>query len=187
MSTVVTVPTVPTDTVLQGARVLLRQWRPADRDAFAAMNANPDVMRHFVGTMSRTESDASSDRMVDHHARLGYGWWVLQTPELEFAGFVGLAEVPFDLPGLTGPHTQVGWRLLPSAWGRGLASEAAALCLDHAKAALGLPQVVSYTTLGNLKSIAVMQRIGMLEIGRFEHPRVPLGHPTRPHVLFSTR
>ncbi len=175
-----------TDTVLQGPRVLLRQWRPADRDAFAAMNANPEVMRHFVGPMSRAESDASVERMADHHARLGYGWWVLQTSELEFAGFVGLAEVTFELPGLSAGQTQVGWRLLPAAWGQGYASEAAALCLDHAKAALAVPQVVSFTTLGNVRSMAVMRRIGMVEIGRFEHPRVPVGHTVRPHVLYAT-
>jgi len=174
------------DIVLQGPRVHLRRWRPADLDPFAAMNAMPEVMRHFVAPLSRVESDNSADRIAEHHARLGYGWWVLGTPGLEFAGFVGLAEIPFDLPGLSAPQIQVGWRLLPGAWGQGYASEAAALCLAHAKASLGVPRVLSFTTFGNVKSMAVMRRIGMREIGQFEHPRVPLGHPIRPHVIYAT-
>jgi RimJ/RimL family protein N-acetyltransferase len=174
------------DAVLRGPRVLLRQWRPSDRDAFAAMNADPEVMRHFVAPLTVEQSAASANWIAEHLQSRGYGWWVLQTPALEFAGCVGLVDVKFELPGLDGPQVEIGWRLVPAAWGQGYASEAAARCLAHARDVLNLVRVVSFTTLGNLKSMAVMQRIGMVEIGRFEHPRVPLGHPIRPHVLYST-
>ncbi len=174
------------DTVLSGERVLLRHWRPADRAAFAAMNADPEVMRHFVAPLTAAESDAGAERIAAHIQRRAYGWWVLQVPGLDFAGCVGLVDVAFELPGLSGSQVEIGWRLVPAAWGRGYASEAAALCLAHARQALGIPRVVSFATVGNLRSIAVMQRVGMAEIGRFEHPRVPPGHPIRPHVLYAT-
>ncbi len=178
---------------LQGERVRLREWQPADLPALAAMNADPVVMRHFEAPMSPAESAAMAERLCAHHARLGFGWWVLEVPgvpelrELQFAGLVGLLEVGFDLAAAPAPQVQIGWRLPQAAWGRGLATEAAQLCLDHARQALGLPQVLSFTTLGNLRSMAVMQRLGMVEIGRFKHPRVTPGHPIRPHVLYATR
>jgi len=174
------------DTVLQGPRVRLRRWRASDLEPFAAMNADAAVMRHFVAPLAREDSDAMAGRIAAHFERRGYGWWALQTPTLEFAGCVGLVDVAFELPGLTGPQVEIGWRLLPAAWGHGYASEAARLALDHARHALQLARVVSFTTLGNQPSMGVMQRIGLVEIGRFEHPRVPAGHPQRPHVLYAT-
>ena len=179
-------PDDPPDTVLRGPRVLLRHWRLSDREPLAAMNADPEVMRHFMAPLSRDDSEALADRQVAHHARRGYGWWVLQTPALEFAGCVGLIDVSFELPGLRAPQVEIGWRLPQAAWGHGYATEAADLCLRHARSSLGLQRVVSFATQNNLRSLAVMQRIGMLEIGRFGHPRVPVGHPIRPHVLYST-
>jgi RimJ/RimL family protein N-acetyltransferase len=173
--------------VLQGERVQLREWQAADLPALAAMNADPAVMRHFEAPMSAADSEAMAERLCAHHARLGFGWWVLEVPGLRFAGLVGLLDVGFELAAAPPPQVQIGWRLPQAAWGRGWATEAAQLCLDHARHALGLPRVLSFTTLGNLRSMAVMQRLGMVEIDRFEHPRVTPGHPVRPHVLYATR
>ena len=47
-------------------RLLLREWRDADREPFAAMNADPQVMEHFPATLTRAESDALVDRIVGH-------------------------------------------------------------------------------------------------------------------------
>jgi RimJ/RimL family protein N-acetyltransferase len=80
---------------------------------------------------------------------------------------------------------EIGWRLARAAWGRGLATAAAREVLRRAFVNLKLPQVVSFTATSNLRSQAVMRRIGMQLCGRFEHPRVPDGHAVRPHVLYA--
>lgn len=174
---------------LRGARVLLRPWTDADLEPFAAMNADPDVMRWFRAPLTRAESDAMAGRIRAHFAADGYGHWVLQTPELPFAGFVGMFPVlGFTLPfeGYADqPPREIGWRLPKAAWGHGYASEAAALVLAFARDSVRLPRVVSFTTLGNLKSQAVMQRIGLRRVGEFDHPNMP-GHPIQRHVLYAT-
>jgi RimJ/RimL family protein N-acetyltransferase len=84
------------------------------------------------------------------------------------------------------PAVEVGWRLARGHWGRGHATEAARRALRHGFEALGLEEIVSFTTLANARSRAVMVRIGLREDpGRaFEHPKVPIGHPVRPHCLY---
>ena len=172
---------------LVGARVRLRAWRADDRAPFAALNADPEVMRHFVAPLTREASDAWAERIEAWMAAHGWGQWALQTPELAFAGFVGLSTVPGHIPlpaALPRPVHEIGWRLARGAWGRGYASEAAWLVLAHARQVLGAP-VVSYTASVNGPSQRVMQRIGLVEVARFEHPRIPEGHALRAHVLYA--
>lgn len=171
---------------LRGPRVTLAPWAEVDREAFAAMNADAEVMRHFPAALDRAASDTMADRVAAHVTRRGYGWWALLDEAGAFAGGLGLIDAPFDLPGLPMPQVEIGWRLARHAWGRGLATEGARLALAHARDALRLARVVSFATVGNAPSIAVMRRIGLVEAGRFEHPRLPEGHPIRPHVVFAT-
>lgn len=171
---------------LQGPRVLLRPWTDADLAPFAALNADPEVMRHFPAPLDRAQSDAAAARARALFDKQGWGWWALQTPEHAFAGFVGLAWVPFELPlpGFEGRQLEVGWRLARSAWGRGDASEAARLALDFAQRVLGRPRVVSFTAWSNQRSEAVMRRIGLRPAGTFDHPRLP-GHALQRHLLYA--
>jgi RimJ/RimL family protein N-acetyltransferase len=176
-------------TTLRGPRVTLRPWTDDDLAPFAAMNADPEVMRWFKAPLTREESDAMASRIRQRIDAEGFGLWALQTPELRFAGFVGLFpalafELPFEGYAGTTP-LEIGWRLARAAWGRGDATEAAQLALDHARQALRVRRVVSFTTLGNLKSQAVMQRIGLRRVGEFDHPNLP-DHPLQRHVLFAT-
>jgi RimJ/RimL family protein N-acetyltransferase len=170
---------------LYGERVLLRRWRAEDRRPFAALNADPLVMRHFPARLARRDSDAMVERIEAHLAQHGWGLWALEVPEFGFAGFVGLAPVTIDLPGIDAPVREIGWRLLRAAWGRGYASEAAQLALAHAWGPLGWPRIVSYTAVSNTASQRVMRRIGLAELGHFEHPRIAPGHPVRPHVVYG--
>src|SRR5215212_4199696 len=89
-------PYVPVE--LRTERLLLRQWRDEDRDAFAAMNADPQVMEHFPATMDRAASDAFLDRIRGQLDERGWGLWAVQVPSGgPAAGLVGLN--PFnDLP-----------------------------------------------------------------------------------------
>jgi ribosomal-protein-alanine N-acetyltransferase len=166
-------------------RLLLREWRDADREPFAAMNADPQVMEHFPATLTRAESDALVDRIVGHWRVDRYGLWAVErTDDGVFLGFTGLAA-PVSSPGMPS-FVEVGWRFAVEAWGHGYATEAARAAVAWGFDVLGLDQIASWTTVGNVKSQAVMQRIGMTHdpADDFDHPRLPEGHPQRPHVLY---
>jgi RimJ/RimL family protein N-acetyltransferase len=175
-------------TLLRGPRVQLRAWTDADLAPFAVLNADPEVMLHMSKRLTRDESDAYATRIRAHIDEHGFGLWALDVPDLGFAGFVGLSpKVPFELP-LPGIHAaphEIGWRLARAAWGHGYATEAATLALRHAFEVLGLAQVVSFTALGNLKSRAVMERIGLTLRGEFDHPILAEGHPLHRQVLYA--
>ena len=169
--------------VLRTERLLLREWRESDRDAWAAMNADPEVMEHFPATLDRAAADAAFDRIGGTLAERGWGLWAVEH-DGAFLGFTGLAPVGFEAHFT--PATEIGWRLARSAWGRGFATEAARVALDYAWNDLGLDAVVSLTSVGNTRSRAVMERLGMTRdpADDFENPRVPEGSPQRPHVLY---
>src|SRR5215467_4870425 len=78
-------------------RLLLRQWRATDRGPFAALSADPRVMKYFPAMLSRTESDAVVDRIEAHWARHGFGFWVVEIPNVDpFIGIVGLLVPRFE-------------------------------------------------------------------------------------------
>lgn len=166
-------------------RLLLRRWRTADRTPFAAMNADPRVMEHFPTALSRAESDAFVDRMEAALDRDAYGLWAIEVAATgEFIGFTGLSVPSFEAHFT--PAVEVGWRLVRHAWGNGYASEAARAALAHGFDGAGLEEIVSFTTVANARSQAVMRRIGMTRdpADDFAHPRLPEGHQIRPHVLY---
>lgn len=169
-------------------RLIMRRWRESDREAFAALNADPEVMRHFPAPLNRAESDAMVDRIEQRFDELGYGLWALEVRGTgEFIGFTGLAPQTFQAPFT--PAVEVGWRLAKSAWGHGYATEAARQALEFGFTEAGLEEIVSITAVTNVRSQAVMRRLGMTRdpADDFEHPNVPPGHPLRPHVLYRLR
>jgi len=166
-------------------RLLLRAWRRSDRVPFAAMNADPEVMRHFPSPLSRAASDGFADAIELHFARHGFGLWAVEVPGLTpFAGFVGLA-VPGFAAAFT-PCVEIGWRLARDQQGRGYATEAALAALRFGFETLDLAEIVSFTVPANAASRRVMEKIGMHHDveADFEHPRLPAGHPLRRHVLY---
>ena len=173
---------------LRTERLLLRGWRDADRAPFAALNADPEVMEHFPSTLSRDASDRLVDAIAEGWARNGFGLWALERLEDgAFLGFTGLSRPSFDAPFM--PAVEVGWRLAQAAWGRGYATEAARAALAFGFDAAGLDQIVSFTVPANVRSRAVMERIGMTHdpADDFDHPRLPDGHRLRRHVLYRLR
>jgi RimJ/RimL family protein N-acetyltransferase len=173
--------------VVRTDRLLLRAFRDADREPFAAMNADPVVMEHFPAPLTREQSDAFVDRVGSTWAERGFGLWALQRlDDGAFVGYAGLWPVPPDVPVIAPAGVEVGWRLAADQWGNGFATEAAAAAVHHGFTVLGLPEVVSFTAAVNLRSRAVMRRLGMHRdaTGDFDHPRVPPGHPARGHVLY---
>lgn len=173
-------------TELRTPRLVLRPWRDADLAPWAAMNADPEV-REFLGEpLTREQSDASVARFRADFARRGYGWWAVEVRATgAFAGFAGLDDVDEDTP-LTG--VEIGWRLARHMWGMGCATEAARAVLAHAFGPLRLPEVLAVTAAGNLRSQAVMDRIGMVRdpAAGFDDPSAPEG-PLRPQVVYRIK
>jgi len=164
---------------------VLRTWTPADREPFAAMNADAEVMEHFPSTLSRRESDELVDMIMGGFERNGFGLWALELGrDGRFIGFTGLSVPSFEAPFT--PAVEVGWRLARWAWGHGYATEAASAALDFGFSQAGLEEVVSFTSVENVRSQAVMKRLGLTHdpADDFEHPRIPPGHRLRLHVLY---
>ena len=164
-------------------RLLMRRWREPDREPFAALNGDPQTMVYFPSTLDRAESDALVDRIEQRFEEQGFGLWALEISETgQFIGFTGLNPMPPDVPGAGG--MEVGWRLARQAWHHGYATEAARAAVGVAFEGAGLTELWSMTAVLNEPSQAVMRRLGMTEVARFEHPRVPAGHRIRPHVTY---
>ena len=175
---------------LRTSRLLLRAWRDADLDPFAAMGRDPEVMRWFPALPDRAASAAAIERFRRQHEEHGYTNWAVEVLRSErrpaaFVGYVGLSRPSFELPfAHTDPGVEVGWRLARAWWGIGVATEAARAALTHGFEVVGLSEVLSWTVPANLASQAVMQRIGMRYEGVFDHPRAAPGDWWGPHVLY---
>ncbi|MEX2202132.1 MAG: GNAT family N-acetyltransferase [Dongiaceae bacterium] len=166
-------------------RLILRPWRAADFEPFAAMNADPAVMEYLPGLMSRADSDALAGRIVEGMARRGWGLWAIEIPDIApFAGFTGFAPVPFDARFT--PAVEIGWRFARANWGQGYATEAARAALRFGFETLPFDSYVSFTSVGNARSRAVMARIGMARdpAEDFMHPALFESHPLAAHVLY---
>jgi ribosomal-protein-alanine N-acetyltransferase len=173
------------DPELTTRRLLLRRWREADAATFAALNADPQVMKYFPRPLTRAESDSLIAAIEAGFEREGFGLWALEARSSgEFVGFAGLARPAFEADFT--PAVEVGWRLARSAWDNGYATEAAVASLDFGFGQHGLGEIVSFTAAGNRRSRAVMERLGMRRDPQddFDPPQLPERHPLRPHVLY---
>jgi RimJ/RimL family protein N-acetyltransferase len=164
-------------------QVALRQWRDSDLEPYAAMNADPEVMRYFPAPLNREQSEASLNRQRAFISERGWGLWAVDV-DGTFAGFTGLAIPTFKAPFL--PSVEVGWRLRREYWGRGIAFRAALLALDYGFNVLKLQEIVSFTAAVNFPSRRLMERLGFIRDASndFEHPSIPSGHELRHHVLY---
>jgi len=171
--------------VLQTARLRLRRWVKADREPFAALNADPLVMEYFPDLLSRRQSDNLIGAIESGFEQRGFGLWAVEVRATgTFVGFTGLSEP--SLEAHFTPAVEVGWRLARAAWGKGFATEAAKASLAFGFEEIGLDQIVSFTSAENMRSRAVMERIGMRRNpdDDFEHPGLPNAHPLSQHVLY---
>ncbi|WP_373976243.1 GNAT family N-acetyltransferase [Chitinibacter sp. SCUT-21] len=166
-------------------RLIMRDWRASDLPAFAAMSADPDVMRYFPGVLSQSESDAYAALVRARLQEHGWGFWALALRDSgEFIGMAGLNIPRVALPFM--PCVEIGWRLARPFWRQGLALEAASAALEFGFTQLNLDEIVSFTALSNLRSQALMQRLGMQldTAGEFDHPVLAADHPLRRHCLY---
>lgn len=174
-------------TPLRTDRLILRNWQNRDRDLFHRINSDERVMEFFPFRRDRAQADAVMDKMRADITEHGYGWTPAEIAATgECIGFVGLNIAELE-PALPAGMMEIGWRLAPEFWGNGYVTEAAKAWLDFAFERLGREEIVSFAVWNNVRSTAVMERLGMRPdpSGDFDHPNVPDTHQhLRRHALY---
>lgn len=165
-------------------RLILRGWEETDREVFAMMNSNPNVMRHFPATLDPEESDRFISRITSELEEYGYGLFAVELKGSgDFIGYVGFHRFCFDVP--FSPGWEIGWRLSDRHWHKGYATEAATACIAYARQRGLFKRLYSFTAVSNTPSENVMKRVGMTARGRFQHPYLPDGHRLKEHLLYA--
>lgn len=171
--------------MIETERLVLRSWEPRDRDPFAALGRDPEVMATLGPLLSRKESDALIERLAGIDAEHGHTFWALERKaDAALLGFCGLVRGRAGTPIEEEP--EIGWRLARTAWGQGYAREAAEACLGWAWANLIDGAVAAITAAVNGRSWGLMERLSMVRdpAGDFDHPMVPDGSPLKAHVTY---
>ncbi|CAN7324977.1 GNAT family N-acetyltransferase [Rhizobium rhizogenes] len=175
--------------ITETERLIIRNWCDEDRDLAYEINSDDRVMEFYPFRRSRTEADAFFERVRSMIADTGLGLYVLElTANSEAIGYCGLMRTDHLEPFVPAGTVEIGWRLVPQHWGKGFVSEAAQALLAHGFQTLNLDRIVSFAVHNNVRSTAVMERIGMhrVEGGGFDHPGVPDTHPhLKRHILYS--
>lgn len=151
-------------------RLRFREMTEDDLDDVARLLGDPVVMRFYPAPKSRSAALDWIRWNRRGYARDGFGLWLLTDPGGAFLGECGLTWQEVD--GVS--ELELGYHLLPSAQGRGLATEAATACRDHARAR-GITRLIAITVPGNRPSQAVAERIGLtFDRATTSRPGVPV-------------
>ncbi|MCM1513037.1 MAG: GNAT family N-acetyltransferase [Oxalobacter formigenes] len=170
---------------LETARLVLRQWRQEDYAPYAAMNADKAVTAFLTIMLDRRESEAAATYFRAMIAWRGWGIWAVERkPDGVFIGSVGLHVPRVRLP--FSPCVGLGWRLARAFWGQGYATEAANEAMRFGFDVLALPEIVAFTAVKNMRSAAVMRRLGMVTdpAWDFGHPDIPRDNPLYRYCLY---
>jgi ribosomal-protein-alanine N-acetyltransferase len=174
--------------IIETERLLLRPFAQEDLDDLAALNADPEVMRHFLAPLDRDATMAAIERYETHRAAYGFAMSAaVERATGRLLGIIGLQHIRYPAPFT--PAIEVGWRLRRDAWGHGYAIEGARTAVEWGFGPGGISEIVAVTLPDNLRSRSVMDRLGMTrdEADDFEHPLVPVGHRMRRHVVYRLR
>ncbi len=175
--------------MIESKRLVLRQWQDSDRQHFAEMNVDTDVMRYFPALLTRQESNKRLDEIIALIDKNGWGFWAVELRQTgEFIGCVGLNEVEIDEAIPATPFVEIGWRLRQAYWGKGYTFEAATACLDYAFSTLRLDNIYALTALINEPSRRLMEKLAMHNtLQDFNHPQVAKGHRLERHCLYKIK
>jgi len=160
-------------------RLLLRGWKKDDLEEYAAICADPEVMR-WIGRGGTPTPEECAETIAGFERDWAEHRFGLFATELRssgrFIGFIGLS-VPEFLPEIL-PAVEIGWRLARYAWGQGFATEGAGAVLNFGLGEVGLERIVSICQVGNLASLRIMEKLGM----RFERDTLDLTCDRAVHV-----
>lgn len=134
--------------LFESQRLGFRRWKESDRNPFAAMTADPEVMRYFPKLVEKDEADRLIERFETHMDNKGFTMWAVdRKKDGAFIGFIGLLEITMPIEGQGA--AEIGWRLDKRFWKQGYAVEGAQACLAYAFGPLGMTEVYSFTSVIN--------------------------------------
>jgi len=175
---------------IETARLVLRPWSAADRAAYLALATDPAVGVWLGGTQDTAAAERGFARTLGARPADGQWLWALarKAEDRAVIGAISLTRVAGPDHPMDG-CVEIGWRLIPAAWGGGYASEAAAAALAWGFANIDVAEIVSFTAASNARSEAVMRRIGLTRDAArdFDHPAMAEDHPLRPHIVYAAR
>lgn len=155
--------------IFTSERLGFRNWKESDIDVLYKLNSDATVMQYFPAMQTKQQCLDFIFRMQTQFLEKEFCYFAVEILETEeLIGFIGLSEQTYEVD--FNPSIDIGWRLLPSSWGKGYATEGAKRCLIYAFQDLNLKEIVSVAPEVNIPSITVMQKIGMEKEKSFAHP-----------------
>jgi RimJ/RimL family protein N-acetyltransferase len=171
--------------LIETERLILRAWRPEDREPYADIMVEPEVGKWLGGPFSREQAFERVARFTESLTETGLGRLALERKsDGRLIGHCGLANAPDTKPVPAG--LEIGWALAPDAWGAGYAVEAARAVMADGFARYDIAEILAFTGATNWRSQAVMQRLGMVRMADrdFDHPALAPDHPLRRHIVY---
>jgi len=172
--------------IAETERLRLREWKPDDEVRFYDVMNRPEVMEYLGGLQTPEEWRAAYSRVVGFQQDYGHTFWIVEDRATEaIIGFCGIKRA--NAPGcgeLLGTH-EIGWRLLPELWGKGIAKEAAVASLDVAFGLLEAPIVIATTVPANEPSQGLMKRLGMKRRAELDYVDPRFGPELNPTIVFT--
>lgn len=170
--------------IIKTERLGLRNWQTKDIVPAKTMNSDNTVMEFFPSIWSQKQTEDFIQRMRKHFRKHEFCYFAVDELETgKFIGFIGLMHQTYITPFT--PFIDVGWRLVPEAWGQGFATEGAKACLNFAFAELNLKEVYAIAPELNKKSKRVMEKLGMYKYSHFLHPKIAIENPLRKCVAYK--
>lgn len=171
--------------IIETERLILRTWKEEDIKPYFDINRDVKVIEFLWGPLTLEQVTDFISAQNKQQEQYDYTLWAAELKSTNaLIGFIGLNYT--DWKAHFTPAVEVGWRLGSQYWGNGYATEGAKAALEYGFNKVGLTEIVSFTVPANIKSIKVMERIGMQRDlkGAFSHPKVALGSPLSLHVLY---
>lgn len=174
--------------IIETERLILRTWEQKDAEPYFHINQDPKVLEFLRGPLTMQQINDFIPAVNQHQEKHGYTLWATELKETgQLIGFVGLNYT--DWPAPFTPAVEIGWRLGSQYWQKGYATEAAKASLDYGFKKCKLQEIVSFTVPANIRSIRVMEKIGLKRDwnGDFSHPKLPIDHQLSLHVLYRLK
>lgn len=172
--------------VAETERLLLRDWEDEDEERFFSVMNTPSVMRYLGGLQTRQEWRAAFERIRGFSDNFGHTFWIIEAKFThELLGFCGLKRVNAPGAGDLAGAPEIGWRLRESAWGKGIAKEAAIASLELGFTSFGYDRIIALTVPANSASHGLMKRLGMKRDEQLDFNDERFGPELNPQIVHS--
>lgn len=177
-----------TEVAVETARLVLRDWNDADEKRFYEIMNEPAVMRHLGGVQTPEQWRQGYLRIRGFARDFGHTFWIVEDKANgEIQGFCGLKRVNTPGAGELAGTPEIGWRLRESAWGKGIAKEAAIASLDVGFSRFAYDRIIAMTVPANHPSHGLMKRLGMKRRGELDFTDARFGKEMNPQIIFEMR